>query len=171
MMPMVMPPSAEAAGSSSRGSSRGVMALRVAITIELAEAFTMDSPYSHHCVSCPLQARTARSRVEQKVTEAARSATVRRSKASASIPPYRPAITMGASPATAIIDTAKVEPVSANMCSMTAAMVSCPPSPLSVDPIHMRANAGEARNGDRSMKALRLMRGGTRDTDRDWRAA
>ena len=51
-------------------------------------------------------------------------ATRRRSKASASIPPYSPARIIGTSPATAIIATAKVDSVSSYICSMTATIVS-----------------------------------------------
>ena len=66
-----------------------------------------------------------------------------------------PAMIMGTSPATAIIDTANVDPVRSYICSMIATIVSCPPSPASVEPIHMRVNAGLVRNGRRSMKWLR----------------
>ncbi len=38
------------------------------------------------------------------------------------------------------------------MCSMIATIVSWPPSPASVEPSHIRVNAGLARNGLRSMK-------------------
>ena len=102
------------------------------------------STYSQPTVShCP-HVRTARSAVEANVTVAAMRATRRRSKASASIPPYSPATIIGSSPATAIIATAKVDPVSSYICSMTATIVSWPPSPASVEPIHIRVNAGLA---------------------------
>ena len=55
---------------------------------------------------------------------AAISATRRRSNASASIPPYSPATIIGTRPATAIIATAKVDPVRSYMCSMIATIVS-----------------------------------------------
>ena len=84
----------------------------VAPTIEFAAAFTADRANSHPTLSCPDQARIASSSVETKVTDAAISATRRRSKASASIPPYRPAMIIGTSPTTATIDTANVSPVS-----------------------------------------------------------
>ncbi|MDQ1129123.1 hypothetical protein QE381_001251 [Microbacterium sp. SORGH_AS 888] len=61
-------------------------------------------------------------------------------------------MTMGTRPATATIATAKSEAVSAYTWSMTATMVSCPPMPDRVEPIHIRANAGLARNGRRSMR-------------------
>ena len=59
---------------------------------------------------------------------------------------------MGTRPTTAIIATAKVDPVRSYMCSMIATIVSWPPSPASVEPSHIRVNAGLARNGLRSMK-------------------
>ena len=58
------------------------------------------------------------------MTVAAMRATRRRSKASASMPPYSPATIIGSRPATAIIATANVDPVSSYICSMIATMVS-----------------------------------------------
>jgi len=87
MMPTVIPPRADAAASSSRGSRRGTIAWRVASTIELAAELTMLSAYSHHTVSSCVQARRASRAVEPNVTVAAMSATLRRSNASASMPP------------------------------------------------------------------------------------
>ena len=70
-----------------------------------------------------------------------------------------PATIMGTSPATAIIETANVDPVMSYIWSMIATIVSWPPRPASVDPIHIRVNAGLARNGRRSMKWLRCSPG------------
>lgn len=103
-------------------------------------------------VSLPVQVRAARSAVETNVIVAAISATRRRSNASASIPPYSPARIIGTSPATAIIDTAKVLPVSTNTCSITVTIVSCPPIPARVEPIHIRAKAGLVFSGVRSIR-------------------
>lgn len=88
------------------------MADLVASTTEFAAELTTLSTYSHATLSPPLQARRASSSVEANVAVAAISATVRRSNASASIPPYRPAATIGTRPDTAIIETANVSPVS-----------------------------------------------------------
>ena len=52
----------------------------VAPTIEFAAEFTADRANSHPTLSCPDQARIASSSVETKVTDAAISATRRRSK-------------------------------------------------------------------------------------------
>ncbi len=87
MIPTVTPCSAAAAGSRSRGMSRGVMADFVAMTIEFAAEFTTLRTKSHPTVSRPVHASTASSAVEPKVTTAASKATVRRSNASASMPP------------------------------------------------------------------------------------
>ena len=59
MMPTVMPCSAAAAGSRSRGSSLGVIADFVAPTIEFAAEFTADRANSHPTLSCPDHARSA----------------------------------------------------------------------------------------------------------------
>lgn len=84
----------------------------------------MLSAYSHQIVSVPVHVSAARSAVEANVTVAAISATRRRSNASASMPPYRPARIIGRRPATAIIETANVLSVSSNTCSITVTMVS-----------------------------------------------
>ena len=121
------------------------------MTIEFAAELMMLSTYSHQTVSSPPHASTASVSVDAKVTDAAMSATRRRSNASASMPPYSPATIMGSRPATAIIATANVDPVRSNMCSMTATTVSCPPRPARVEPTHMRVKAELSRNGRRSM--------------------
>ncbi len=63
------------------------MADFVAITMEFAAEFTTLRTKSHPTVSRPVHARVASRAVEAKVTTAARRATVRRSNASASMPP------------------------------------------------------------------------------------
>lgn len=131
-----------------------MIAERVAMTMEFAAEFTTLSTKRDATFSRPVHARAARRAVDTNVTEAASNATVRRSNASASMPPYSPASTIGTSPATAIIDTANVLWVSSNTCSITATTVSWPPMPESVDPIHRRANAGEVVSGRRSISAL-----------------
>ena len=91
-----------------------MIALRVASPTELAAALMMLSAYSHQIVSSCVQVSTASNRIETKVKTAATRPTMRRSKASASIPPYRPARIIGTRPATATIETAKVLAVSSN---------------------------------------------------------
>ena len=51
MIPKVIPLSADAAGRSSRGISRGTIAWRAAMTMVFAAAFTMLRAYSHQTVS------------------------------------------------------------------------------------------------------------------------
>lgn len=63
------------------------MAERVAITIEFAAELTTLRAKRDATFSMPVQASAARSAVDTNVTEAASRATVRRSKASASMPP------------------------------------------------------------------------------------
>ncbi len=103
---------------------RGTIAVRVAMPTEFAAELIMLSAYSHQMVSVPVHVSAASSAVEANVMVAAIRATLRRSNASASIPPYRPARIIGMSPATAIMDTANVLPVSTNTCSITVTIVN-----------------------------------------------
>ena len=87
VIPNATPFSAEADASRSRGSRRGTIAVRVAMPTEFAAATVMLSAYSHQIVTSWVQVRVTSSAVEAKATTAAISATRRRSKASASMPP------------------------------------------------------------------------------------
>ena len=64
-----------------------MIAERVAMTIEFAAELTTLRTKRDATFSIPVQARAASSAVDTNVTEAAIRATVRRSKASASMPP------------------------------------------------------------------------------------
>ncbi len=90
------------------------------------------------------------SAVDTQAKTAETSATVRRSNASASMPPYSPARIIGTSETTPTRETMNVDRVISYTSSPTVTLVIIVPMPAIELPSQSRAKAGERRSGVRS---------------------
>ena len=100
-----------AAGSCSGGTSRGSSALRVGWLTAKNACCSANSPRSSHTSPTPAKACTAKRPLVTMRPIVVTSRIVRRSKTSASAPPYRPNTTRGTRPKTPVSPTYAEEPV------------------------------------------------------------
>ena len=151
--PMTIMLRALAAGSSSRRTRRGTIALRAEPFTPAAADWTATSAYRIQVFSSCSQACNAMAIVtSQRAVEDSR-ATVRRSWASAIEPPYSPENTSGIRATRPSMPTASVEPVRSYTCRLTATTVSCVPIEDNPLPTHGRRYAGLSRSGVMSARS------------------
>src|SRR5271170_4583316 len=115
--------------------------------IALSEADTATSAYSSHTERSPANACAASPADTAALQLLITSTSLRRSTASAMVPPSSPIATVGITSATPMAPTASGDRVMSYTCSGTANMVSAPPTADSVVPAHNRRKAGDSRSG------------------------
>ena len=146
--------SAAAAVSWSRGTTRGIDASSEGRCSAAAAIISPVTTYSGQVSGCAASAFSMRRAAQQASAASHARISRRRSKRSASTPPYRPNTTSGTSSTAPSRPTATVDPVSCLAWTSRATSVAWVPSAMTVRLAYSSRKSREVRSGVRSARSL-----------------